>query len=345
MFKFDMHPLVDAQLKMSGLANALKIDAGETLVYSRELEYVHAEVIEAKFAELTWRDLVPIKTGAPLGAEAHRWYDAGAGFGEAKFLDGLALEDFPTVENTGAENTGVIKSAGAKYMVTIQDLRAAQMMRRHVETEKAKNVRRAMETILEKATIGSATTTTGGFKGIAHDDNSTAFTPATEVNGGSEGNWFNAIADGVPMRIVKDLRDATDAAYVETKGAFKSFDVFLCPELDVLLDNPMSLTLNGVTTNLTQSIRQYILANVSRVRSIKGDVNRLSGAGTAAKHRVLIYPRDPEVFDVFIPLDFEQFAPQLNGMAFVTPCHLRYGGLRMKHVKAVRRIDLATAAA
>lgn len=343
MFKFDMHALVNAQLKMSGYADALKIDAGETLVYSRELEYVHAEVIEAKFPELSWREIVPIKTGAPLGAESHRWYDQEAGFGEAKFLDGLALEDFPTVEARGAENTGVIKSGGAKYMVTIQDLRAAALMRRHVETEKAKNVRRAIETVLEKATIGTYNTTTGGFKGIAHDDNSTAYTPAATADGGSNGNWHDAIADGVPMRIVHDLRGATDAAYLETKGAFKAFDVFLPPELDVLLDNPMSLTLNGVTTNLTQSIRQYILANVSRVRSIKGDVNRLANAGNA-KHRVLVYPRDPEVFDCFIPLDFEQFAPQLNGMAFVTPCHFRFGGLRMKHVKAVRRIDLATAA-
>lgn len=342
MFKFDMHEVVDFQIRSRGLA--AKFDAGETLAYSRELEYVHAEIVEYKAPGLSWRDMLPIKSDGDLGADSHRWFEESAGFGEAKFLNSLADEDFPTVEPRGAENTGVIRDAGAKYIVTIQDLRRATRMKRHVETEKQKLVRKAMETILEKATIGTYNTTVGGFKGIAHDDNSTAYTPATEANGGSEGNWFNAIADGVPMRIVNDLRGATNAAFVETKGAFDQFDVFLPPELDVLLDNPMSVTLNGVTTNTNQSIRQYIMANVSRVRSIYPKANRLANAGNS-KHRVLIYPRDPQVFDAYVPLDFEQFAPQLSGMAFVTHCHLLYGGIRMKHVKAVRRIDLATAAA
>lgn len=334
MIKFDMHLVVDSQLK----ANGLRLDAGETLAFSRELEYVHAEVVEVKFPELAWRNIVPIKSGAPLGAEAHRWYEMGAGFGEASFLNGLATEDFPTVEPKGAENTGVIRSAGAKYHVTIQDLRAAALMQRHVETEKAKLVRRAMETALEKAVIGTYDTTFGGFKGIAHNDNSTAYTP--DASAGSNGAW-NATAIASPMKIVHDIRGAANAAFLDTKGAFDQFDLFLPPELDVVLDNPMSITLNGVTTNLQMSIRQYVLANVPRVRSIYGKVNRLANAGNSA-HRALLYPRDPEVFDAFVPLDFEQFAPQLQGMAFATHCHLRYGGIRMKHVKAVRRIDLTT---
>jgi len=335
MLKFDMHLVVDSQLK----ANGLRVDAGETLAYSRELEYVHAEVVEVKFPELSWRQIIPIKSGAPLGAEAHRWFETSAGFGEAAFLNGLATEDFPTVEPLGGENTGVIRSAGAKYLVTVQDLRAAAMMKRHVETEKAKLVRRAMETILEKATIGTYNTTMGGFKGIAHDDNSTSYTP--HATAGSNGNWFTVIAAGTPEKVVHDVQSACEAAFIETKGAFNQFDLFLPPALGVLLDRPMSILVNSVRTNLLQTVGQYMLSSIPYLRSIKTDVHRLANAGNA-KHRVLLYPRDPEVFDAFIPLDFEQFAPQLSGMAFATHCHLRYGGIRMKHIKAVRRFDLAT---
>jgi hypothetical protein len=85
-----------------------------------------------------------------------------------------------------------------------------------------------------------------------------------------------------------------------------------------------------------------MLANIPRLRSISGGHWRLSGAGNSGKHRVLAYPNDPEVFDVFVPLDFEQFAPQLSGMAFTTHCHAKFGGLRPKHPLAMRRMDLAT---
>lgn len=316
-----------------------RFDANETAAFSRELEYVHSEVIEAKYPDLKFRGVIPIKNGAPLGATSHRWFEVD-GFGEAKFLDNLATDDFPTAEVRGAENTGVIRSLGAKYMVTVEELRAAALMRVKPDTSKAKLVKRSIEALLDKTVFGTYNTTNGGFKGIAHDDNSTLYTP--HATAGSNGNWFTVIAAGTPEKVVHDVQSACEAAFIETKAAFQQFDLFLPPELGVLMSRPMSLLINSVRTNLLQNIGQYMLSSIPQLRSITTDVNRLSNAGNS-KHRALLYPKDPEVFDAFIPLDFEQFAPEFSGMAFVTHCHSKYGGIRMKHVKAVRRIDSATA--
>ena len=104
----------------------------------------------------------------------------------------------------------------------------------------------------------------------------------------------------------------------------------------------MSFTDGGNTRYTDVSIAKYMLANITRLRSIKLDCNRLTDAGTsgAGYHRALAYPREPEVLDAVVPLEFEQFAPQLSGMSFETYCHAKYGGLRIKHVKAIRRMDL-----
>lgn len=316
-----------------------RFDANETAAFSRELEYVHAEVIEAKYPDLKWRNVIPVKTGAPLGATSHRWFEID-GFGEAKFLDNLATGDFPTAEVRGAENTGKIRSMGAKWMMTVEELRAAALMRVKPDVEKARLARRAVETLFDKAVFGKYNTTNGGFKGICHNDHSTAYTP--DATAGSNGNWFTVLAAGTPEKVVHDIQGACEAAFVETKGAFSQFDLFLPPELGVLMARPMSLLINSTRTNLLQTIGQYMLSAIPQLRSISTDVSRLAEAGASGKHRALLYPRDPEVLDAFVPLEFEQFAPEFSGMSFVTHCHAKYAGIRMKHVKAVRRIDLAT---
>ncbi len=335
MLKFDFHLCVDAQLK----ANGLRFDANETAAFSRELEYVHNEVIAAKYPEFKWRNVLPLKFGAPLGATAHRWFDVD-GFGEAAWLQNMATEDFPSQDVKGGENTGVIKSQGAKYAVTIEDLRAAALMRVNVEVEKQKLVRRSIEANFDKAAFGSYNGINGGFKGILHNDLSTAWT-------GTPSNWFTESSTaGDPMKIVADVRGMVDEAFIETKSAFNQFDLFLPPELGVLLDKPMFAASVIGSDTLYQyrdmTIADYMLKSVARLRSITSDCFRMTGAGESAKHRALAYPRDPEVFDAFVPLEFEQFAPQLSGMQFTTHCHAKYGGIRTKHIKAIRRMDLAT---
>ncbi len=317
-----------------------RLDANETAAFSRELEYVHAEVIEAKYPELKFRNVVPIKSGAPLGATSHRYFEID-GYGSAKFLDNMATEDFPTAEVRGTENTGKIRSIGAKWMVTVEELRAAALMRVKPDAEKAKLAKRAIETMLDKAVWGGRTTALnqGGFAGLIHDDSSTLYTP--DATYGSNGNWDTA----TPEKIVHDVSRAIDAAFIETKGAFNQYDLFLPPEMGVKLNRPMYFVDGSNNRYLNQSIAAYMLENVARLRSVSVDNFRLTNAGASSKCRGLLFPRDPEVLDAFIPLDFEQFAPEFSGMSFVTHCHAKYGGLRIKHIKAIRRIDATATSA
>lgn len=335
-FKFDMSALVPAQLAAAGF----RLDTDLSAAFTRELEYVHAEVIAAKYPDLKWRNVVPVKTGAPLGATAHRWFEID-GYGDAKYLDNMATGDFPTAEVKGDEQTGKIRSIGAKYQVTVEDLRAAALMRVNVETEKARLAKRAIEALIDKTVFGPAyNKSIGGFTGLCNDANSTAYTPDATL--GSNGHWSPAVVN-TPEKIIYDIRNMIDTSFLAVKAAFQQWDLFLPPELGVLLGAPMSLA-NGSDPRifLNMSIGAYALANIPRLRSISVDNFRLSGVGPSGAHRALAYPRDPEVLDFFLPLEIEQFAPQLSGMSFVTHMHAKVGGLRIKHPKAIMRVDLVT---
>jgi hypothetical protein len=59
----------------------------------------------------------------------------------------------------------------------------------------------------------------------------------------------------------------------------------------------------------------------------------------AAGPRLLCYKRDPEILELEIPQEPEQFPPQAQGLEFVINCHARVGGLRMSYPLACAYAD------
>ena len=60
-------------------------------------------------------------------------------------------------------------------------------------------------------------------------------------------------------------------------------------------------------------------------------------AGTGP--RMVTYQRDPEVLELVIPQEFEQFPPQARNLAFVVPCHARVGGVVVYYPLAIVYTD------
>lgn len=320
--RFDMLACVNAQFQARGLTH---YDAGETAVFARELEYLQAEAIEALYPEYTGANLVPIVGGgiAP-GMRTHTYREI-SGFGEAELLENMTIEDFPTAEVRGAETTGKFRSFGAKYIVTVEELRArAAGMAIDVEAQKGAIARQVMESKLDKLIWESAS---GPFTGLLNDSNSQDDTSADD--------WETGTEAGDVAAALATFRRIVNAGFEATKGLFREYDFVLSTKqwLKMNLFVP-STTVGGGTT-----LGSFLLNHVAGVRSISHSA-RLDGAGTGGKDRMMAFPRDPKVLDALIPIRFEQFAPQLNGMAFVTVCHGKYGGLRIKHPKAVRRADV-----
>jgi hypothetical protein len=66
-------------------------------------------------------------------------------------------------------------------------------------------------------------------------------------------------------------------------------------------------------------------------------LNEADAAGTGP--RVVAYLRNPEVLELEIPQDFEQFAPERRNLEFIVNCHARCGGVLVYQPLAMAFMD------
>lgn len=326
--RLDMLDCVRAQVQARGLAS--RYDANETAAFARELEAIQAGVIEKKFPALVGVNLVPIVGGNVFpGARSHTYREIDS-WGEAEMLEEYTIEDFGTAEVRGAEVTGKLRSFGAKYVYTLEDLRARPSLSVDVTAKKAETARRVMEEKLDKLILGTATGLNGPFKGLFHDDNS-----QDDTTSAGTPDFVTGVEATDVATILSTFRKMVANAKIATKGVYRDFDFVI----SLAIGNLMNLFVPATTVGGGTTVGSFLLQHVAGVRSIT-ECPRLDGAGTGGKDRILAFPRDPDVLDCLVPIRFEQFAPQLNGMAFVTPCHGKFGGLRIYQPLAVRRCDV-----
>lgn len=325
--RLDMVDCVGSQIRAKGLGS--RYDANETAVFARQLEWIQAEVVETKYVGLTALTLVPVMGGAiPLGARTHAWREVD-GFGEAEMLDLMTPEEFGTAEIRGKENTGKFRGIGAKYIYSIEDLRAQPSLSFDIGAERAKLARRVIEEKLDRLVMGNQAGTGDSaiFPGLLTDSSSTDSTNSDDWETGTEAGDVAAIL-ATFRKMVKD-------GFVDTKGLYADFDFVVSTKQW----SKLSLFVPSTTVGGGTTVQDFLLNHVPGVRSITYS-NRCDAAGAGGKDRMLGFPRDPEILDCLVPVRFEQFAPQLDGMSFTTFCAAKYGGLRVKQVKAIRRADV-----
>lgn len=323
-FKFDMKACVSRQLLNAGIVQ----DANESAAFARELEVIQVEAIEAKYPEFKYASLVPIKSDAPQGAQSHTYREV-EGFGDAEFLENMAPEDFPTAEVKGQETTGKFKSMGTKYSYSIEDLRRSAMQSIKPQEHKAKIARKVVESRFDRAIFNGVPTLFTGLaeNGSSQDDTAGATTAGT-------GNFATLVytTAGEAAKVVNAFQYMRDTAFAASNGLFEDFD---------LVVSPKALTWLGKRLDVysDKTIAEFILQSVPGIRSISY-TGRLTAAGAGGKDRCLMYPRDPQVLEAYIPIAFEQFPPQLRGMTFETYCHAKFGGMRIYHPNMIRRFDV-----
>lgn len=311
--KFDMNRCVASQLGAAGLT----YDAGETAAFSRELETIQAEAIEVKYPEYKYASLVPIKGDAMPGSTAHTWREV-EGFGDAEWLESGAPEDFGTTEVQGKENTGKFRNLGTKYHYNLDEIERAALMSIKPQEHKAKMARRVVESRFDRAVFDGVP---GVFTGLAEDAASQDDTALIT------GNWNTA----TPDNLKDSIQAMADKAFVTSNGVFESFDFVFSPKQWTKLGKRLD-------TYSDKTVADFILSSVPRVRSLSWS-GRLAGKGTGGKDRILMFPRDPQVLEAYIPVAFRQLPPQFSGMVFTTYVIAKYGGLRVYHPNMIRRAD------
>jgi hypothetical protein len=299
----------------------IRLDAGETAALAKQLEFVYSKTYDMKYAELKARRFIPIDTSVDPASDyfTYRQWNA---FGMAKLIANYA-DDLPRVDALAKEYTAPIKSLGASYGYSIQDMRRSAKSGSQLELRRAKAARRAHEQSFDEIMAnGDADAGLGGFLNNA---NVPLVVPTT-------GTWITSAA--TPLQMVEDLNVFANAIVTNTLEIFE-------PET-LLLDNASFQRINSTPMSSTgdadKTVLRFFLDNTPYIRNID-QWNKLNTAGAGGVSRAVCYYRSEEVVAGVEPQSFEQFPPQWRNLEAVIPTHSRVGGVRVQYPLAMAYMD------
>ena len=296
---------------MSEQVKSVNLDAGETIFFARELEFIKSKSYDVIYAELKARSLIPISFEAGPGAESitYSQYDQ---LGVAKLIANYA-NDLPRADIKGKQFTAPVRSLGASYGYNLQEVRAAKLVGKPLEQRRANAAKRAIlqleNTILF---FGSADE---GLVGFLNNVNvPTVSIPADGT--GSVTQWSAKTAD----QILRDMNLIANTPFNTTKGVEQPSTMLLPLTQFTLVSSTPRSAISDVT------ILEFFLKNNPFIEEVEW-VNELVGIGAGGSDRCVVYDRDQDKLTGEIPQDFEQLPVQEEGLEFQIPCHSRCGGV------------------
>lgn len=303
-------------------------DANESIMFARELEYIYAKTYDVLYPGLKARELIPVNREVPPGADQHTYAQYNR-VGEAKEVDDYAL-DFPTVEVNGKQFQNNVISLGNSYQYSTQDMRAAAMAKKPLDAMKARAARLAMEEKLEKlAAKGSSARSITGLLNAPNVDTVTLANGSWDTLAANTGTIDQQ--DGYINEIQQDVAQLRNHIWTTSKTVHGNSNLtLLCDTTTYALleTRPQSPRFKDA------SIADFLLRTVKGLSSIEYWLQ--NDTGSSGGGRILcLYEKSPDNMEMIIPQEFEQFPPQLEGMAFKIYCHMRYGGVSVRRPKSM----------
>ncbi len=304
-----------------------RLDANESIFFAQELEYVKARTYDVKYPELTAIRNIPVSTEAGPGAETIKYYQYDA-VGFARIIANYAT-DLPRVDLVGKEFNSPVKSIGASYGYSIQDIRAARMAGKPLEQRKANAARRAVDQEINRiAYFGDAKHNLKGF--ITHDNITDYTLPNDGVD--AEEAASTKFIDKDPDKVLRDLNGMV-AKMLELTQNVERPDTLALPHTvhADLASRPRSSTSDT-------TILEFFLKNNPYVKNVEV-IPELAGAGTDGVDICMMYSKSSDKLTLEVPQPFEQFPPQPEGLEFVIPCHARCGGTIIYYPLSIIRAE------
>jgi len=303
--------------------HAVALDAEETIFFANQLTAIKAEVIEIQFPELKARTLIPMDFSTPEGAETIK-YRVFEKVGMAKIISSYA-DDLPRTDIVGSEVVAVIRSIGASYGYSRQEIRAAQMAGVSLDATKARNCR---ESILrrEDQTAWFGSSAHGISRGLLNNANMTL----VGLPADGEGDVTDFVAKNSDQ-VIRDM-NAIAAAPFEATFGIETPDTMLLPVSvwGIVTTNPRA--------NTDTTILKFFLANSPWIKNVEW-LNELTGIGDGGNDRILVYRRDPSRVVCEVPLDVTEYEPQQKGLEMVIPAESRTAGVIAKRPLSIAYTD------
>jgi hypothetical protein len=295
-------------------------DDAFTATLEKQLEYVKTQTYDIVYPDLKARMFIPVSNEADPGAETitYRQWDE---FGMAQIIANYA-DDLPLIDALVDESVQRVRSIGAAYQYSIQDLRRSAMANSRLEQRRARAARRAIEQKIEN--IAATGDTSVGLYGIANNPNVTSVSAVT-------GSW--ASATGAQM--VADMNHLAAQSVTLNKETFLP-DTLL---LDITSYNLFANTRISTTGDTHTSALEAFLKGSPYVKEVHPWYKLAKANAAGSGPRAICYTKSPEVLTLEIPQEFEQMPPQAKNLSFLVPAHARIGGVIIYYPIGVHYMD------
>ena len=294
-------------------------DAEEaSIFFARELDFVKAQSYDVEYPQLTALSTFPMSSEVDPGAETVTYYSYDK-VGLAKIISNYAT-DLPRADVKGKPTTAIIKSIGASYGYSIQEMRASRMAGKNLDTRKAESARYQIDVLNNRiAWNGDAET---GLMGVLTEGNDV---PLYVLANGASGTtqWADKDADEVLADITGMLRTMSET----TKGV-EVPDTLAIPESVYI--TLQSKRIEGTDSNLLSYIQSNLPGITSIVRCPELEATSVETNPYAAEEDgqavMLLFRNDARKLTIENPLQFIQYPIQTQGLEVVVPCEARTAG-------------------
>jgi hypothetical protein len=307
---------------MDARFDVTKLDANESAFFKRQLEFVKSKTFDAKFRPNKAMSIFPVSTEAGAAATEITWRQY-TRVGLAKMVADYAT-DFPLVDIYGEEHTVKPQPIGAGYHYSIEEIRRAQMAGIPLETRRAEAARRAIEDKIDYIAWFGDTNT--GLNGFISYPGISEYTVVSGTSGAK--TWSTKTAD----EILRDLNGALSYVSEQTNGV-EIPDTVLLPLAQFNL-----IKTKRLGDGSDETVLSYFRKVNPQIKMVEAIVE-LGGAGDSNTDRGMVFVNDASHLNIELPLAFEQFDADKEGMQYKIPCYAKTAGMIVYYPASVAYFD------
>lgn len=294
----------------------LRFDSAEdaSAFFARELDFVKAKSYDKLYLEFNALANFPITHEVPEGAETMTYYSYEK-VGMAEIINSYAT-DLPRADVKGEPTTAMIRSVGASYGYSVQDMRASRLAGKSLDVRRAEAARYSIDRKVNA--IAWAGDKKRKLMGMLSDDNNIPlFTLAT--NSGGKTSWLDKEAN----EILDDLNGMFQFQADLTQDVERADTLALPPSVFIRISTKQ-------VPNTGYTVKKFLMENAPYLKKIISCAElegRNAYTNPYGQNVALLFTNSAEKFSLEIPMAFYQYPLQNRNLEVIVPCEERVAGI------------------
>jgi hypothetical protein len=314
--KADYAALMASNITPALATKELHFDSVEdaSVFFARELDYIKSKSYDKVYPELTALAKFPITHEVPEGALTMTYYSYEK-VGMAAIISNYS-SDLPRADVKGAPTTAMVRSIGASYGYSVQEMRASRFAGKSLDTRKAESARYAIDRTTNA--IAWAGDKENNLMGMLSEDNNIPLYTLSATT-----DKKTAWADKTASEILADINGMFQYQAELTQDVERA-DTLALPT-NVYIDiSTRQIPNTGYT------IKKFLLENAPYLKEIISCPELMAKnteTNPYGENVALLYTNSADKFSLEIPMAFYQYPLQNRNLEVIVPCEERVAGI------------------